>query len=163
MKSVWLTIKALVTKCICNFDHIEDITINMKLRHTWTIASGYHSFFSETGLHQFREQHGQRSCWAACLRDPSWGELRLFWWGGRLFPLPPAQCGAPEHSGGERSLGETKYIIGDSFTVGKVWASTFGINWPTNWALGAFWENAKIDFFKPKNYFWCKNKARVWL
>ena len=44
MKSVWLTIIALVTKCIGNFDHTEDITINMKLRHTWTIASGYHSF-----------------------------------------------------------------------------------------------------------------------
>ena len=32
------------------------------------------------------------------------------------------------HSGGEQSLGETKYIIGDSYTVRKVWASTFGIN-----------------------------------
>ena len=32
------------------------------------------------------------------------------------------------HSGGEQSLGETKYIIGNSYTVGKVWASTFGIN-----------------------------------
>ena len=32
------------------------------------------------------------------------------------------------HSGGERSLGETKYIIGDSYTVGKVRAGTFGIN-----------------------------------
>ena len=29
------------------------------------------------------------------------------------------------HSGGEQSLGETKYIIGDSYTV---WATTFGIN-----------------------------------
>ena len=67
------------------------------------------------------------------------------------------------HSGGERSLGETKYIIGDSYTVGKVWASTFGINWRTNWALGAFWENAKIDFFAPKNYFWGKKEALVWL
>ena len=32
------------------------------------------------------------------------------------------------NSGGEQSLGETKYIIGNSYTVGKVWASTFGIN-----------------------------------
>ena len=32
------------------------------------------------------------------------------------------------HSGGERSLGETKYIIGDSYTVEKVWASAFVIN-----------------------------------
>ena len=32
------------------------------------------------------------------------------------------------HSGGEQSLGKTKYIIGNSYTVGKVWASTFGIN-----------------------------------
>ena len=32
------------------------------------------------------------------------------------------------HSGGEQSLGESKYIIGDPYTVGKVWASTFGIN-----------------------------------
>ena len=32
------------------------------------------------------------------------------------------------HSGGEQCLGETKYIIGDSYTVGKVWATTFGIN-----------------------------------
>ena len=32
------------------------------------------------------------------------------------------------HSGGEQSLGKTKYIIGNSYTVGKVWASTVGIN-----------------------------------
>ena len=30
------------------------------------------------------------------------------------------------HSGGKQSLGETKYIIGDSYTLGQVWASTFG-------------------------------------
>ena len=57
------------------------------------------------------------------------------------------------HSGGEWSLGETKYIIGDSYTVGKVWASTFGINWRKNWPLGAFWENAKIAFFASKIIF----------
>ena len=67
------------------------------------------------------------------------------------------------HSGGEWSLGETKYIIGDSYTVAKVWATTFGINWRKKWPLGAFWENAEIAFFAPKNYFWGKNKALVWL
>ena len=57
-----------------------------------------------------------------------------------------------DHSGGEQSLGETKYIIGDSYTVGNVWASTFGINW--RWGL----------FEKtPKLHFWGKNKALVWL
>ena len=56
-------------------------------------------------------------------------------------------CG---HSGGERSLGETKYIIGDSYTVGKVWASTFSTNWRKNWALGAFWENVENAFFTRK-------------
>ena len=68
-----------------------------------------------------------------------------------------------EHSGGEQSLGETKYIIGDSYTVGKVWASTFGINWQTNLPLGAFWENAKIAIFAPKNNFGGKKKAIVCL
>ena len=67
------------------------------------------------------------------------------------------------HSGGEWSLGETKYIIGDSYTVGKVWATTFRINWRKKWPLGSFWENAEIAFFAPKNYFWGKNKALVWL
>ena len=55
------------------------------------------------------------------------------------------------HSGGEQCLGETKYIIGDSYTVGKVWATTLGITWRTNWPLGAFLENAEIAFFTPKN------------
>ena len=32
------------------------------------------------------------------------------------------------HSGGEGRLGEKKYIIGVSYTVGKVWASPFGIS-----------------------------------
>ena len=67
------------------------------------------------------------------------------------------------HSGGEWCLGETKYIIGDSYTIGKVWATTFGINWRKKWPLGAFWENAKIEFFAPTNYFWGQNKALVWL
>ena len=33
-----------------------------------------------------------------------------------------------DHSGGEGRLGEKKYIIGVSYTVGKVWASPFGIS-----------------------------------
>ena len=39
-----------------------------------------------------------------------------------------AVVGQTACSGGERCLGETKYIIGDSYTVGKVWATTFRIN-----------------------------------
>ena len=51
------------------------------------------------------------------------------------------------HSGGEWSLGETKYTIGDSYTVGKVWATTFRINWRKKWPLGSFSENAEIAFY----------------
>ena len=42
--------------------------------------------------------------------------------------IPFAEVVLLTHSGGEGRLGEQKYIISVSYTVGKVWASPFGIS-----------------------------------
>ena len=78
-------------------------------------------------------------------------------------PTQNYKSGRQRHSGEERSIGETKYIIGDFYTIGIIWANTFKINWRKNWPLGAFWEIAKIALFAPKNDFWGKNRAISWL
>ena len=43
-------------------------------------------------------------------------------------PTQNYKSGRQRHSGEERSIGETKYIIGNFYTIGIIWANTFKIN-----------------------------------
>ena len=67
------------------------------------------------------------------------------------------------HSGGEQSLGQTKYIIGMSYIVGKPWTIRFCITCWKNLALRAFGENGQKRLLLALCDFWGKNKALVWL